>query len=68
MAGYNIRLLPIIQSMAQIDATYADAYHTIITNHALQIIMRIACSSTQRLTTIEEVRNYFVCSSGQVAR
>ncbi|WP_379653617.1 type IV secretory system conjugative DNA transfer family protein [Pseudoxanthomonas sp. UC19_8] len=39
MAGYNIRLLPIIQSMAQLDATYGkDVSRTIITNHALQII------------------------------
>lgn len=39
MAGYNLRLLPIIQSMAQLDATYGkDVSRTIITNHALQII------------------------------
>lgn len=39
MAGYNIRLLPIIQSMSQLDSTYGkDVSRTIITNHALQII------------------------------
>jgi len=39
MAGYNLRLLLIIQSMAQLDATYGkDLSRTIITNHALQII------------------------------
>jgi type IV secretion system protein VirD4 len=39
MAGYNIRLLPIIQSMAQLDATYGkDVSRTLITNHALQVI------------------------------
>jgi type IV secretion system protein VirD4 len=39
MAGYNIRLLPIIQSMAQLDATYGkEQARTLITNHALQII------------------------------
>ena len=39
MAGYNIRLLPIIQSMAQLDAAYGkELSRTIITNHALQII------------------------------
>ncbi|MGY0505110.1 type IV secretory system conjugative DNA transfer family protein [Luteimonas sp. e5] len=39
MAGYNMRLLPIIQSMAQLDATYGrEISRTIITNHALQII------------------------------
>src|SRR3546814_11422448 len=39
MAGYNVRLLPSIQSMAQLDATYGkDVARSIITNHALQII------------------------------
>ncbi|MBO9648877.1 MAG: type IV secretory system conjugative DNA transfer family protein [Variovorax sp.] len=39
MAGYNIRLLPIIQSMAQLDATYGkDVARTLVTNHALQIV------------------------------
>lgn len=39
MAGYNLRLLPIIQSMAQLDATYGrEVSRTIVTNHALQII------------------------------
>jgi len=39
MAGYNIRLLPIIQSMAQLDSTYGkDVSRTMITNHALQIV------------------------------
>ncbi len=39
MAGYNMRLLPIIQSMAQLDATYGkDVSRTILTNHALQIL------------------------------
>jgi len=39
MAGYNLRLLPIVQSMAQLDAVYGkELSRTIITNHALQII------------------------------
>lgn len=39
MAGYNMRLFPIIQSVAQLDAVYGKEYsRTIITNHALQII------------------------------
>ncbi|WP_460759799.1 type IV secretory system conjugative DNA transfer family protein [Lysobacter fragariae] len=39
MAGYNLRLLPIIQSMAQLDATYGkEVSRTLITNHALQIL------------------------------
>ncbi|MBB3179383.1 type IV secretory system conjugative DNA transfer family protein [Variovorax sp. Sphag1AA] len=39
MAGYNIRLLPIVQSMAQLDATYGkEVARTLVTNHALQIV------------------------------
>lgn len=39
MAGYNIRLFPIIQSMAQLDATYGkEMSRNIVTNHSLQII------------------------------
>jgi type IV secretion system protein VirD4 len=39
MAGYNMRLLPIIQSMAQLDATYGrEKARTLVTNHATQII------------------------------
>lgn len=39
MAGYNLRLLPIIQSMAQLDATYGkEKARTLTTNHATQII------------------------------
>ncbi|TYT25779.1 type IV secretory system conjugative DNA transfer family protein [Luteimonas viscosa] len=39
MAGYNLRLLPIIQSMAQLDAVYGkEISRTLITNHALQIV------------------------------
>ncbi len=39
MAGYNIRLFPIIQSLAQLDSVYGkEDSRTLITNHALQII------------------------------
>ena len=39
MAGYNLRLLPIIQSLAQLDAVYGkELSRTLITNHALQIV------------------------------
>lgn len=39
MAGYNLRLLPIIQSMAQLDAVYGkEVARTLVTNHALQIL------------------------------
>lgn len=39
MAGYNIRLFPIIQSLAQLDSVYGkEDSRTLLTNHALQII------------------------------
>jgi type IV secretion system protein VirD4 len=39
MAGYNLRLFPIIQSVAQLDAVYGkEESRNLITNHALQII------------------------------
>ena len=39
MAGYNLRLLPVIQSMAQLDATYGkEVARTLLTNHALQVL------------------------------
>lgn len=39
MAGYNLRLLPIVQSMAQLDAVYGkEVSRTILTNHALQVV------------------------------
>jgi Type IV secretory pathway, VirD4 components len=39
MAGYNIRLLPIIQSLSQLDSVYgAEVSRTLVTNHALQIV------------------------------
>ena len=39
IAGYNLRLLPVIQSMAQLDAVYGnEVARTLITNHALQIV------------------------------
>ncbi len=39
MAGYNLRLMPIIQSMSQLESTYGkENARTIMTNHALRII------------------------------
>lgn len=39
MAGYNLRLLPVIQSMAQLDAVYGkETARTLLTNHAVQIV------------------------------
>lgn len=39
IAGYNLRLLTIIQSVAQLDAVYgANDARTLITNHAMQVL------------------------------
>lgn len=39
IAGYNLRLLPIIQSLSQLSAVYGDdVARTFVTNHALQIV------------------------------
>lgn len=39
MAGYNLRLMSIVQSMAQLESVYGkNAARTLTTNHALQII------------------------------
>jgi len=39
MAGYNLRLLPIVQSLSQLEATYGrETARTLVTNHALRII------------------------------
>lgn len=39
IAGYNLRVFPIIQSKAQLEATYGkEMARTLITNHAVQIV------------------------------
>ncbi|MGV1016838.1 MAG: type IV secretory system conjugative DNA transfer family protein [Fluviibacter phosphoraccumulans] len=39
IAGYNLRLLPIIQSMSQLESVYGkEDARTFVTNHALQIL------------------------------
>ncbi|MGE0315888.1 MAG: type IV secretory system conjugative DNA transfer family protein [Lautropia sp.] len=39
IAGYNLRLLPVIQSIAQLRSVYGDQdARTFVTNHALQIV------------------------------
>ena len=47
MAGYNLRLLPIIQSMAQLDATYGkDVARTLVTNQRCRSSTHLASSRT----------------------
>jgi type IV secretion system protein VirD4 len=39
MAGYNLRLMPIVQSLSQLESTYGrEVARTLVTNHALRII------------------------------
>jgi len=39
LAGYNLRLLPIVQSIAQLQSVYGEAdARTFVTNHAMQIV------------------------------
>lgn len=39
MAGYNLRMLPIVQSIAQLQSVYGDRdTRTFVTNHAVQIV------------------------------
>jgi type IV secretion system protein VirD4 len=67
MAGYNLRLLPIIQSMAQLDATYGkDISRTIITNHALQIIF--APREQQDANDYSDMLGYTTVSKESVSR
>mgnify|MGYP003434856960 FL=1 len=67
MAGYNIRLLPIIQSMSQLDATYGkEIGRTIITNHALQIIY--APREQQDANDYSEMLGYTTVKKRNVSR
>lgn len=67
MAGYNLRLLPIIQSMAQLDATYGkEVARTIITNHALQIIY--APREQQDANDYSEMLGYTTVRKNNVTR
>ncbi|QWT22472.1 type IV secretory system conjugative DNA transfer family protein [Bacillus sp. NP157] len=67
MAGYNIRLLPIIQSMAQLDAVYGkDVSRTVITNHALQIVF--APREQQDANDYSEMLGYTTVSKTNVTK
>ncbi|HEY4093535.1 MAG TPA: type IV secretory system conjugative DNA transfer family protein [Luteibacter sp.] len=67
MAGYNIRLLPIIQSMAQLDAVYGkDVSRTVITNHALQIVF--APREQQDANDYSEMLGYTTVSKTNITK
>ena len=51
LAGYNLRLLTVVQAMSQLDAVYGDKEaRTFATNHGLQILSRRASSATPTST------------------
>jgi type IV secretion system protein VirD4 len=59
IAGYGLRMLPIIQSPAQLTDVYgADAAQTFTTNHALNIIFPPKASETQTAKDISEWLGY----------
>lgn len=59
IAGYNLRMLPIIQSPAQLVEVYGqDAAQTFTTNHALNIIYPPKASETQTARDISEWLGY----------
>jgi len=67
MAGYNLRLMPIIQSMAQLESTYGkENARTIMTNHALRIIF--APREQQDANEYSEMLGYTAMRKDSVSR
>lgn len=59
IAGYNLRMMPIIQSPAQLVEVYGkDAAQTFATNHALNIVYPPKASETQTARDISEWLGY----------
>lgn len=69
IAGYGLRMLPIIQSPAQLVDVYgADASQTFTTNHALNIIFPPKASETQAAKDISEWLGYETVKSVSKSR
>lgn len=67
MAGYNLRAMPIIQSMAQLESVYGkDVARTLITNHALQIMF--APREQQDANDYSEMLGYTTVRKNNVTR
>ena len=67
MAGYNLRAMPIIQSMAQLESVYGkDVARTLITNHALQIMF--APREQQDANDYSEMLGYTTVRQNNVTR
>ncbi len=59
IAGYNLRMLPIIQSPSQLVETYGkEAAQTFSTNHALNIVFPPKASETENAKSISEWLGY----------
>jgi type IV secretion system protein VirD4 len=69
IAGYNLRMLPIIQSPTQLVEVYGqDAAQTFTTNHALNIIFPPKASETQTAKDISEWLGYQTVKSVSKSR
>ena len=67
MAGYNMRLMPIVQSLSQLEATYGKEHaRTIMTNHALRIIF--APREQQDANEYSEMLGYTSMSKDSISR
>jgi type IV secretion system protein VirD4 len=67
MAGYNLRLLPIFQSVSQLADVYGESFaRTFITNHALQILF--APREQKDANELSEMLGYDTVQSKSVSR
>lgn len=67
IAGYNLRLFPIIQSPAQLESNYGkDDARTLITNHAMQIVY--APRDQKDANDVSESLGYFTEKSASISR
>ena len=67
MAGYNLRMMPIVQSLAQLEATYGrETARTIMTNHALRVIF--APREQQDANEYSEMLGYMGVRKDSVSR
>jgi type IV secretion system protein VirD4 len=69
IAGYGLRLMPIIQSPAQLAESYGkDAQQTFITNHAVNIVFPPKASETQTNRDISEWLGYYTTEGKSVSK
>lgn len=69
IAGYGLRLAPIIQSHSQVTESYGkDAQQTFITNHAVSIVFPPKASETQTTRDISEWLGYYTTKGKSVSK